>query len=397
MELKAIINQLVEQKFEELLSIRRHLHQNPELSFQEFGTSKFICSTLEKAGVPYESGFVKTGILARVEGNNPASRCIALRADMDALPIQEKNDVPYASKNNGVMHACGHDVHSTSLLGVAMILNQLRDKFEGTVLLIFQPAEEKLPGGAKLMLDEGALKKYNPELIVAQHVLPTMDVGKVGFRSGMYMASCDELYVTVKGTGGHAAMPHQLTDPVATSAQLIMALQQIVSRHAPATIPSVLSFGKIIADGATNVIPAEVRLEGTFRTLDEEWRTEAHQKMTRMAQSIAEANGCTCEFRIDKGYPFLINDPGVSDKASTFAMEYMPEGKVEELDIRMTSEDFAYFSQEYPVTMYRLGVRNVSKGINSPLHTSTFNIDEEALKTGAGLLSWLAVKFLEAK
>jgi len=387
------IQQLADKYFDEIRDIRRHIHQNPELSFQEFETSAFIKKQLEKMGIPYKDGYVKTGIIGKIEGQNPSKKVIALRADIDALPIKEKNDVPYKSQNDGVMHACGHDVHTSSLLGTAKILNDVKNQFEGTVLLIFQPAEEKLPGGAKLLMEEGALNDPKPELIIGQHVLPTMPVGQVGFKTGMYMASADEIYLTIKGKGGHAAMPHQITDTVLCASHVITGLQQVVSRHANAAVPSVLSFGKVIAEGATNIIPSEVYLEGTFRTMDEEWRSRAHEKITQIAQHICQAMDCEADVNIVKGYPFLVNDEPVTEIAKNAAIDFLGNENVQELDLRMTAEDFAYYSQQYPSTFYRLGVMDDQN--KSPLHSPTFNINEKALKTGMGTMAWIALKSLE--
>ena len=379
----------------EVIEIRRYLHQNPELSFQEYNTSKFVCDKLTEFGIEFEKGIVKTGVVGLIKGKNPTKRTIALRADLDALPIVETNTVSYKSVNEGVMHACGHDVHTASLLGAAKILNEVRHQFEGTIKLIFQPGEEKLPGGASLMIAEGVLENPSPEAIIGQHVYPQLDAGKVGFRSGMYMASCDELYVTIKGKGGHAALPHQNIDPILITSHIITALQQLISRTMPPTIPAVLSFGKIIGNGATNIIPDCVKLEGTFRAMNEEWRSIAHQKMTKMAQSIAESMGGECDFRIEKGYPFLVNDEKVTGRAKAAAIQFLGAENVIDLDLRMTAEDFAYYSQIKPACFYRLGTRNEAENINTGLHTSTFNIDEEAIETAIGLMTWIALKELE--
>jgi len=393
-ELQSLIKEKATLYKDEVIAFRRYLHQNPELSFKEFNTSRYVCDKLDEFGIEYEKGIVKTGIVGLIKGNNPNSKIIALRADLDALPIIEENDVSYKSLNEGVMHACGHDVHTSSLLGVAKILNEVKNQFDGTIKLIFQPGEEKLPGGASLMIAEGVMENPSPSAIVGQHVYPQLDAGKVGFKSGMYMASCDELYVTIKGEGGHAALPHQNIDPILISSHIITALQQLISRMMPPTIPAVLSFGKIIGNGATNVIPDKVELEGTFRAMDEEWRGKAHTKMTKMAESIAESMGGECEFRIEKGYPFLINEESLTNSAKEAAIEFLGNENVIDLDLRMTAEDFAYYSQIKPACFYRLGIKNKNKKTTSGLHSSTFNIDEEAIETSIGLMSWIAVNEL---
>ncbi len=391
---KSEVNNLAKEYHQEIISVRRHIHENPELSFHEFQTSAFIKDKLKSYGIPFKHGYVKTGIIGKIEGTDPSKKVIALRADIDALPIQEENDVPYKSKNKQVMHACGHDVHTASLLGTAKILNTLRNKFEGTVLLIFQPAEEKLPGGAKLMMEEGALSDPVPELIIGQHVMPNMKAGKVGFRSGMYMASADEIYLTIKGKGGHAAMPHQITDSVLITSHIIVALQQIASRFAPAKIPTVLSFGKIIANGATNVIPSQVDVEGTFRTMNEKWREEAHQLINDICKSTAKSMRGECEVEIKKGYPFLVNNEKITEKAINSAKSFLGDNNVEQLDLRMTAEDFAYYSQQYPTTFYRLGIMDEAEKLRFPLHSSKFNVDEKCLETGMATMSWLALSML---
>ena len=393
--LKKKIQALASQFHPDIIEARRHLHSHPELSFQEVETGKFIAGKLASAGIPHETGWGGHGVVALIHGKNPEKKVIALRADIDALPILEANDVSYKSQNQGIMHACGHDVHTSSLLGVAKILHTLKDEFEGTVKLIFQPAEEKLPGGASILIKEGVLENPNPVSIFGQHVLPSLETGKVGFRPGMFMASADEIYVSVKGKGGHGAMPHDCVDTIVIAAHILVALQQVVSRNANPVVPSVLTFGKINSTGgATNVIPNEVKLEGTFRTINETWREEAHNRMKKMAEGIAESMGGTCDFQIMKGYPFLKNDEALTERTRQFAVEYLGSENVIDLDIRMTAEDFAFYSQKLPACFYRLGTGNRARGITSPIHTNTFDVDEESLKTGMGLMSWLAIKEL---
>lgn len=393
--LKDKIKERVVSYHEGTVAIRRHLHAHPELSFQEKETARYISEQLTAFGVSHETGIADTGVVALIKGRNPDKKVIALRADIDALPITEANDVPYKSKNVGVMHACGHDVHTTSLLGAARVLQELKDEFEGTVKLIFQPGEEKLPGGASLMIKAGALENPQPKGIFGQHVHPPLEAGKVGFRAGMYMASADELHVRVRGKGGHGALPHQNIDPILITSHIVVALQQIVSRNANPLIPSVLTFGRInSAGGATNVIPEEVKIEGTFRTLNEEWRFEAHKKMKYMAEQIAIGMGGTCDFEVEVGYPMLYNEERLTAKARTYAEAYLGKENVVELPMRLTGEDFAYYSQVMPACFYRLGTGNVERGITSSVHTPTFDIDEDALKVGVGLMVWLAVQEL---
>ncbi|TAH04614.1 MAG: amidohydrolase [Sphingobacteriales bacterium] len=372
---------------------RRHLHAHPELSFEEYKTSAFVAQQLTLMGIPFTK-MANTGLVGLIVGEIQSDKVIALRADMDALPITEANDVPYKSKTEGLMHACGHDVHTASLLGTAKILNDLKADFGGTIKLIFQPAEERLPGGASLMIAEGVLENPKPQAVLGQHVMPLIDAGKIGIRSGKYMASTDEIYVTIKGKGGHGAQPQQNIDPVLIMAHLLTALQQIISRNADPRSPSVLSFGKVIANGATNVIPNEVYLEGTFRTLNEAWRADAHQKMVKMATGIVEGMGGTVDFNIVKGYPFLVNEPKLTANVKQYAIEYLGEHNVVDLDIWMAAEDFAYYSQAADACFYRLGTRNEARGITSSVHTPTFDIDENALYLSTGLMAYFAVKEL---
>ena len=373
---------------------RRHLHINPELSFEEFKTAQFVAEELRALGLTPQEGIAGTGLVALIEGKNPGKKIVGLRADMDALPIVEANNVPYKSQVPGVMHACGHDVHTASLLGTARILTQIRDQFEGTVKLVFQPAEEKAPGGASLMIKEGVLENPRPVSMMGQHVAPNIPVGKIGFREGMYMASTDELYVTVIGKGGHAAAPDQLIDPILIASHIVVALQQIISRYRKPSNPAVLSFGRFIADGVTNVIPNEVTLQGTWRCMDEQWREEGLRKMKKMAEGMAEAMGGSCVFEIIKGYPFLKNHPELTRRVRTAATAYMGAENVIDLDLWMAGEDFAFYSQVVDSCFYRLGTRNEAKGIISGVHTPTFDVDETSLEIAPGLMSWLAISEL---
>lgn len=391
--LKDKISLLANEIHDDVVANRRHLHANPELSFHEYQTSAYVAARLDELGISYQK-MADTGLVALIKGSKPSGSVVALRADMDALPIAEANDVPYKSQNPGVMHACGHDVHTSSLLGTAKILTELKNEFGGTIKLIFQPAEEKLPGGASLMIRDGVLENPKPQAVIGQHVMPLIESGKVGFRSGKYMASTDEIYVTVHGKGGHGAQPQQNIDPVLITAHIIVALQQIVSRIADPKIPSVLSFGKVIANGATNVIPNEVYLEGTFRTMDEEWRGRAHQKMKKMAEGIAEAMGGSCDFNIVRGYPFLINEEKLTAQVRGFAEDYLGKENVLDLDIWMAAEDFAYYSQVSDACFYRLGTGNEERGITSSVHTPTFDVDEDSLKLSTGLMTYIALQQL---
>ena len=392
--IKDKIKDLATAIFNDVVGYRQHLHANPELSYHEFETSAFVKEKLTTWGIEFTS-CANTGVVALLKGDLPSDKVIALRGDMDALPITEISDKPYVSKNPGVMHACGHDVHTSSLLGTAYILSQLKAEFGGTIKFIFQPAEELLPGGASIMIKEGVLENPKPDYIVGQHVMPLIDAGKVGFRSGIYMASADELYVTVTGKGGHGAQPHQNIDPVVIASHIIIALQQIVSRNADPRIPSVLSFGKVTANGATNIIPNEVKIEGTFRTLDEDWRAEAHKRMKKMAEGIAESMGGSCDFDIHKGYPFLINEEKLTANARTFAEDFLGKENVVDLDIWMAAEDFSFYSQVTDACFYRLGTGNAAKDTQYSVHTPKFDIDEDALKISTGLMAYIALKQLD--
>lgn len=380
--------------FPELLNIRRYLHSNPELSFEEIKTATYISDLLSRWSIEHKIAVGGNGIVGLIKGKNPDKKVIALRADMDALPIDEQNQIDYKSINNGVMHACGHDVHMTCLLGATKILNDNKDHFEGSVKLLFQHAEETVPGGAIQMIEAGALENPKPLAIFGQHVFPELDAGKVGFRSGRYMASNDEITIYVKGRGGHAAMPERVDDTVLASAHILIALQRIVSRTSSPHTPTVLSFGKIVTNGAMNVLPEVVSLHGTFRTFSETWREKAHQLIIETAEHTAKANGCNCTVEIKKGYPYLTNDEKLTESAKEAAIEYLGKEKVVDLDMRMTAEDFSRYSQIMPACFYRLGTANKAEGITSNLHTPTFNVDESSIEVGTGLMTWLAINQL---
>lgn len=384
------IKNLAAKYADEFIEVRHHLHENPELSYQEFETSKFVQQRLASLGIPFEVK-ANTGVIGLIQGKNPASRIIALRADMDALPILEENDVPYKSKQPGIMHACGHDVHTTCLLGAAKILNELKAEWEGTVKLIFQPGEEKNPGGASLLIKEGVLENPAPQKIFALHVHPGLPVGKYSFRGGMVMASADEIYITIKAKGGHAAAPQFTADTILIASQVVISLQQIVSRNNNPFNPTVLSITSFQGGNTTNVIPSEVKLMGTLRAMNEDWRFKAHELIIKQTKELVAAMGAEADVHIDVGYPFVLNDIALSAEAMKRAAEFAGNEHVEETELRMGAEDFAYYSHKIPGCFFRLGVGNEVKNITSNVHTPTFNIDEAAIEKGMGMMAWLAV------
>ncbi|HUZ61959.1 MAG TPA: M20 family metallopeptidase [Hanamia sp.] len=391
--LKEKIKTLSKKYSTEFIGIRHHLHAHPELSYKEFETSKLVQGKLKEYGIDFEV-MANTGVIGILKGKNPEQKIIALRADMDALPITEKNKVEYQSQNEGVMHACGHDVHTTCLLGAAKILSELKDEWEGTIKLIFQPGEEKNPGGASMLIKEGVLENPKPEVIFALHVHPGLEVGKLSFRAGMVMASADEIYITVKGKGGHAAAPHLTTDTILTASQLVINLQQVVSRMNNPFNPSVLSITSFQGGNTTNVIPSEVKLMGTFRAMNEEWRFKAHDLIKNICRKTAEISGSGIDVEIDVGYPFVINNAELTDKLRRKAVQFAGEENVEETEMRMGAEDFAFYSHIIPACFFRLGVGNMKNNITSGVHTPTFNIDENAIENGMGIMAWLAVSLL---
>ncbi len=382
------IKALAQKYAQEFIEVRHHLHAHPELSYQEYETSKFVQQRLTDLGIPFEVK-ATTGVVGLIKGKNPDSRIIALRADMDALPINEENDIPYKSKNVGVMHACGHDVHTTCLLGAAKILKELSNEWEGTIKLIFQPGEEKNPGGASLMIKDGVLENPKPEAILALHVNTILEVGELSFRGGKVMASADELYFTIKGKGGHAASPQLIVDPILISSHLIVALQQLISRNNNPFNPSVLSITAFNGGNTTNVIPNEVKLMGTFRAMDESWRFKAHDLMRKLTHDLVQSMGGEAELHIDVGYPCVMNNERLTAAAMALAETYMGNEKVSETELRMGAEDFGYYAQEIPACFFRLGTMNKAKGITAGVHTPVFNIDESAIEIGMGIMAWM--------
>ena len=382
------IKQLAKKYAPDFIAVRHHLHAHPELSYQEFETSKFVQGKLSSFGIPFEVK-ATTGVVGLIKGKNPGKKIIALRADMDALPIKEENNIDYKSKNDGVMHACGHDAHTTILLGASKILNELKDNWEGTVKLIFQPGEERNPGGASILIKEGVLENPTPNAIFGLHVHPGLQIGKLSFRNGKVMASADEIYITIRSKGGHAAAPHLTADTILIASHLIVALQQVVSRNRNPHDPSVLSITSFQGGHTTNVIPSEVKLMGTFRAMDETWRFKAHEIIRKLATELVHSMGAEIDLHIDVGYPTVYNNEALGDLARSFAEQYMGADNVETTELRMGAEDFGYYSQVIPGCFYRIGVMNEAKGIVSGVHTPTFNIDENAIETGMGMMAWL--------
>lgn len=394
-KLKDSILKMAAELKQEVILARRHLHMNPELSFRETETASYICNYLKNNDIPFRNNIAGNGIIGEITGAVRGDRIIALRAEMDALPVNEKNEVSYASKTPGIMHACGHDAHMAMLLGSARILSNLRDHLKGKILLIFQPGEELVPGGAKLMIESGALDNPRPDIVIAQHGLPELESGKVGYKAGRYMASSDEIYITISGKGGHAALPGASTDQIYIASKLITRLKEtIISLKEEKEVPTVLGIGRIIGDGATNVIPEKVEIAGTFRTFNEEWRDEAKKLISTIASDTARQYGVRIDVKIGHGYPVLVNDESLTARAIRFSEELLGKDKVEMFDIRMSSEDFAFFTEAFPSLYYRTGIRKKGGPVRN-LHTADFDLDEEGLETGVANLTWLAVNFLK--
>ena len=388
------IKQLAIAYYDEIIESRRYLHRHPELSQQEYGTMEYVAERLRSYGLEPRTGIGKTGVMATVEGRNPSKYCVALRADYDALPIRECTGLPFSSEVDGVMHACGHDMHTASRLGCAKILTTIKDDVEGTVMLIFQPSEEMYPGGAYMMMQDGVFDTVVPNEIFAFHCLPEMDSGKIGMKKGKYMASTDELYLTVKGRGGHGGTPNLNIDPIVIASHIIVAMQQIVSRNADPMMPTILSFGKMVGEGRTNIIPDEVKIEGTIRTFSEEWRLDAHKRITSIAQGIAESMGGSCDVFIDFGYPYVVNDDQCTQNTFDNGVEYFGKDNVEWLEQRMTAEDFAFFAQKIPACYFRIGTHIKDTPITN-LHRPNLMIDEKSIEHAMGFMAYNAIKALK--
>jgi amidohydrolase len=379
---------------QEVIQLRRHFHRYPELSYQETGTSIFICNWFEKNSIAFRKGIAGTGIIGMIKGKAEGKKVIALRAEMDALPVNERNKTEYSSLNQGKMHACGHDAHMAMLMGTTKLLDSIRDQFAGTVLLIFQPGEEKSPGGARLIIESGELMNPKPDIVIAQHILPELETGKVGYKSGRYMASCDEIYITVTGKGGHAALPALTTDQIFIASNLVIRLKNRMSeKQAINKIPTVLGIGRISGEGATNVIPEKVYIAGTFRTFDEKWRAEGLALVKSVSAETENEFGVKIDVNIVEGYPVLFNDENLTSRAIEYSKVLLGQDKIETYDIRMSSDDFSFYSALAPSIYYRVGIRKKDSEMLK-LHTSDFDIDEDGMETGVANLSWLVYNFL---
>lgn len=388
--MKDRIKQLAHDGAAEIIECRRWLHQHPDLSQQEYGTMEYVAQKLRSFGLEPKTGIGKTGCMAMIRGGiDPDGYCVALRADYDALPLTEDTGLPFASVNPGVMHACGHDMHTSSLLGAAKILTAIKDQLQGSIMLIFEPSEEMYPGGARMMMDDGLFAEVMPNEIYSFHCLPEMECGRIGMRKGRYMASTDELYWAVKGKGGHGATPHLSVDPIVIASHIVVALQQIVSRNAAPMMPTVLSFGKMIGEGRTNIIPDEVKMEGIIRTFDPQWRLECHEKIRKISCGIAESMGGECDLFIDYGYPPVINDDECTQQVHDNGVDFLGEENVDWLDLRMTAEDFAFFAQKIPACYFRVGI-HVPDTPFCNLHRPNLLVDERSVELASGFVAYNA-------
>lgn len=378
---------------DKLIEMRRHFHQYPEIGFEEVKTSEYIADTLSKLDMEVKTGIAKTGVVGILKGDG--DKTIGLRADMDALPVSEQNDVEYKSRQEGKMHACGHDSHMSMLLGAATILSQIKEQLKGTVKFIFQPSEESLPGGAKRMIEEGVLESPKVDAIFGMHVDPTIETGKIGYKSGPFMAFSSEFNIVLKGKGGHAAVPQASIDPIVMASDVIQELQKIVSRWTSPIEPIVLTIGSIHSGTAFNIIPETAKMEGTTRVVNMDLAKKIPHKIETILKNITEIYGGSYEFKFLPGYPALINDKQFTNFVSRVIENLF--GKENALELEeplMGGEDFAYYLQKVPGTFLRLGSANDEKESTYPWHHPRFNIDEDVLPIGTSLFAACSLEYL---
>ncbi|MGB2989183.1 MAG: amidohydrolase [Candidatus Zixiibacteriota bacterium] len=380
--------------FPKLVKLRREFHQYPELSFHEFKTSERVAKELRKLRITVKTGIAKTGVVGVLTGRK-SGKTVALRADMDALPIEEQTGFPYKSRNKGVMHACGHDVHMACAIGAAIILSEIKRDLDGNVKFIFQPSEEVIPGGAKPMIQAGVLKNPNVSGIFGLHCEPGIPVGKIGVKDGPFMAQVDDFDITISGSSGHGARPHQGVDAIVVASQVIQALQTIPSRKIDPVEPVVVSVGKIEGGTARNIICDRVMLKGTARSLSREVARKIPALLKSITSGVAKSAGASFELTYSPGYPVLVNHPEATDLArGTIARIFGKQAVFEIKKPEMGAEDFAYFLQKVPGTFLRLGIRNPKKGAVYPWHHPKFIVDEDVIKIGTAVLAGIALDFL---
>ncbi|MEJ5244872.1 MAG: M20 family metallopeptidase [Bacteroidota bacterium] len=384
------IRNQVEEIYQQVVDFRRKIHQNPELSNKEFATTDFIISILKENNIEYKR-ITETGAVGIIgNGNN----CIALRADIDALPIKEETGLPFASQNPGIMHACGHDFHTAILLGSAIILKKFEEHLDGTIKLIFQPSEELIPGGALKMIKAGVLDNPRPKYVFGQHIYPELNTGEIAVSAGPVMAAADELYWNLYGKGSHAAQPHMGNDPLIVAAHLIIHLQAMLNKNKNPFSPAVLSVTSVIGGKATNIFPEFASMQGTLRTFDESLRSKLHKLIENNSRQIASLFDVKCDVEVRKGFPALINNSELVDKFKDIANQALGVNNVHSFEPKMWAEDFAYFAREIPSVFWFLGVKQSVDSEVVPLHNSKLNPDEQAMKTGMLAMVNAAIELL---
>ncbi|MCD5324232.1 MULTISPECIES: M20 metallopeptidase family protein [Pontibacillus] len=388
--MKDAFRELIKPVENDIVAFRRYLHQYPERSGEEWNTSRFVQEKLTEYGIPFEKGFADTGVLGIIKGEQPGGT-VALRADMDALPITEQAEVDYRSEVDGVMHACGHDAHTSMLLGTGYALNQLKEQLAGTVLLVFQPAEENSPtGGAGPMLDDGVFEQYEPDVIYGQHVWPTLPVGQVGIRDQEMMGASDRFTISVKGKGGHASMPQDGNDAIIMANQIITSLQTIVSRNVDPIESAVVTVGSIHGGYAHNVIADKVTLEGTVRTYKPAIKERVKHRFHKIVENVAEAFEGSVEIEYLDGYPSTINTPEWAEVARGSARTVLGEDSTPEVQPVLAGEDFSRFLERYPGAFIWLGTRIESEEDQMGLHDPKFMLNEKALPGGSATMAQIA-------